>query len=310
MSVPVGTLGDMARLTTEMIEHASTFIWLTGRAVDQRRLVYFTGGGPGGVLAALGAHATGDGGYAYGLEPDIKGPEPQPLTAMTALQILDEVDALAHTAAPVVDWIADHAAPDGGAPALLPSIADYPRPPWIEAPQSIVSGLLPTARIVGLLLKHGLEHPWLPEAIDYCWNSIDALEATHPYEVHCVNVFLDHAPDRDRAAAASLRVGQMVRDQGLVLLDPEHPQGARPAPGYAEGEFHYAHQFASRPDSLATAWFTDEELRLSLDVLADSQLADGGWQINWRRWAPTTESDARPGVTLDAMHTLRAWDSA
>ncbi|GAB3651250.1 hypothetical protein [Glycomyces tarimensis] len=301
----------MSRLTPHMIDAAAEFIWLTGRVLDQRRLAHFTGLEPAaGILSALRAHAAGDGGYAFALEPDVKGPEAHPITVATALQILDEADALADHAAPIVDWLATVTAPDGGVPPLLPSIAEYPRPPFMAPPESLHGMLLPTARIVGLLRKHGVAHPWMEGAIAFCWSAIDALETTHPYEVHCVNVFLDHAPERERAEAASARLGRMVRDQQLVLLDPENPTGVRPAPGYAEGEFHYAHQFAPRPESLAAGWFTDEELARSLDVLAHSQLADGGWQINWRRWAPTTESDARPGVTLEAMGVLRAWDRA
>jgi len=293
-----------------MIERASSFIWLTGRVLDQHRMACFTGAAERwGVLAALDAYATDDGGYAYGLEPDIKGPMPQPLTVMTMLRLLDEVDALdVGHAGPACDWLGRQVAPDGGIPALLESIRDYPRPPWITAPQQPAGGLLPTARIVGLLVKHGVTAPWLDAATQFCWAAIDGLKTSHPYEVESAVAFLDHVADRSRAGEAAARLGELVRDQELVLLDPDHPERGHTAPGYAEEEFHYAYDFAASPDSLAARWFTETELAASLDHLAAAQQADGGWQISWRRWGPTTESEARPGVTVDKLRILRAWD--
>jgi len=305
------TVERMTRLTSPMRQRAATFIWLTGRVLDQRRLAHLTGeGDAAGVLAALDGYATADGGYAFGLEPDIRGPLPQPLTVMTALMLLDEIDALdAGRAEPMCRWLGGHVTPDGGIPALLDSIFAYPRPPWITPPERPTGELLPTARLVGLLLKHGVTAPWLDAAATFCWDAVESLQSSHPYEVESAVVFLDHAPDRDRAVKAAARLGELVRAQQLVLLDPAHPEQGRPAPGYADGEFHYAYDFAPSPDSLAARWFAEEELATSLDHLAAAQQDDGGWQINYRRWAPTTESEARPGVTLEKLRILGAWDA-
>jgi hypothetical protein len=294
-----------------ILQRAAAFVWLTGRVLDQRRLAYFTGQEDReGVLAALAGYVTGDGGYAYGLEPDIKGPLPQPLTAMTALRLLDEVDALDDgRAAPVCRWLGAHVAADGGIPALLPNVVEYPRPPWIVPPPQPTGQLLSTARIAGLLLKHGITAPWLDGAVAFCWDAMERLETSHPYEVESVVVFLDNAPDRDLAAKAAERLGELVRDQQLVLLDPANPAQIRPAPGYTEGEFHYAYDYARSPDSLAARWFTSDEMATGLDHLAATQQEDGGWRISWRRWAPTTESEARPGVTIECLRILRDWDA-
>nr|BFF25810.1 hypothetical protein GCM10025732_37750 [Glycomyces mayteni] len=65
----------------------------------------------------------------------MKGPDPQPLAAMTALGLLDEAGALdQETGAGVCDWLAGCTAPDGGVPDLLDTIAAYPHPPWVQAP--------------------------------------------------------------------------------------------------------------------------------------------------------------------------------
>jgi len=300
----------MTRLTVPAVRRAAEFIWLTGRVLDQRRMAHFTGGGEGAAVAAsLDAHAVGDGGYAFALEPDIRGPLAQPLTVMTALRVLDEADAVDATRVePMCRWLAGHVTDDGGLPALLSNIVDYPRPPWIVPPQRPTGQLLPTARIAGLLLAHGFAPPWLDGAVEFCWDALAALRATHPYEVESAVAFLDRVPDRDRATAAAAHLGELVHDQGLALLDPARPDRARPAPGYADGEFHYPHDFAPSPRSVAAAWFTAEQMSRSLDHLAAEQQQDGGWPITWRRWAPTTESEARPGRTIEALRILRAWE--
>jgi len=82
------------------------------------------------------------------------------------------------------------------------------------------------------------------------------------------------------------------------------------APGYAPGEHHFPHDYAPVPPSLARHWFDDTELNRSLDHLAALQRPDGGWPVRWAHWAPTTESEARPPVTLEALRILTAWDAA
>ncbi len=299
----------MTRLTDAMTAAAVRFVWLTGRVLDQRRLAYFTGDGDReGVLAALGAYRTSDGAYAFGLEPAIKGPEAQPLTAMTAMRVLDEVGADPARFGAVAAWLGGFQAPDGGLPALLASIGNDPRPPWIEPPTDLSGGLLPTGRVAGLMHKNAITAPWLDAATEFCWAAIDGLTATHPYEVESAVAFLDHAPDRDRAEAAARRLGGLARDQGLVMLEPAHPERYPTPPGYADDEFHYAYDFAPTPRSVAAQWFSADEMSVALDHLAAAQEDDGGWQISWRRWGPTTESEARPGMTIERLHTLRAWD--
>jgi hypothetical protein len=307
----------MPRITETMTERAAEFIWLTGTALDQRRLALLLGDGDrDAVLTALAAHRTADGGYAYALEPDVKGPAPQPLTAMAALEILDEADALDQaTAEPICDWLLDRTAPDGGVPDLLPSINTYPRPPWVEAPPQDRGGLLTTARSAGLLLEHGIEHPWVTGATAFCRKAISELETTHPYEAFSIVRFLDglsrtQPADRAWAETEAKRIGALVRDGGLVLLDPANPDGITTPPGYAESEFTHPCEFAADPQSLAAQWFTEEELAISLDHLAADQRDDGGWPIYYRRWNPAIEQQARPGFTLAALRTLRAWDQA
>lgn len=304
----------MGRITDTMTERAAEFIWLTGSTLDQRRLEHLLGEGDrDAVLTALAGHRTADGGYAYALEPDVKGPAPQPLAAMSALEVLDDTDALDQdTAGPVCDWLLRHTAPDGGVPDLLPSISRHPHPPWVEPPPQDRGGLLTTARSAGLLLAHGIDHPWLTGATAFCRNAIAELETTHPYEVFSIVRFLDglarDPADRAWAETQAERIGTLVRDAGLVLLDPANPDGIPTPPGYADEEYTHPCEFAADPHSLANRWFSAEEMAASLDHLAADQRDDGGWPIYYRRWNPAIEQQARPGFTLRALRTLKAWD--
>jgi hypothetical protein len=302
----------MPRITDTMIERSAEFVWRTGGVLDQHRFALLRGDGRReAALAALDAHRTADGGFAYALEPDVKGPDPQPLTAMTALEILDEIGALdQRTGAGVCDWLARCTAADGGVPDLLATIDAYPRPPWVQAPPQDRGGLLTTARAAGMLLKHRVAHPWVEGATAFCRDAVDRIEASHPYEVYSLVAFLDHCPDRAWAEAAAKRVGSLVRDAPLVLLDPANPEGIGPAPGYAEYEFSFACDFAAAPESIAAAWFTEAEMRIALDHLVSEQCEDGGWPIRYKRWNPAIEQQARPRATIAALRILRAWEGA
>ena len=119
--------------------------------------------------------------------------------------------------------------------------------------------------------------------------------------------FLDGAPDRPRAEAAADRLGRLVREQRLVVLDPVRRAEFPVAPGYAPGERHFPHDFARRPESLARGWFTDEEMRRSLDFLASRAAAGRRLADPPARWAPGSALEARPIVTLEALLTLRAY---
>jgi hypothetical protein len=301
----------MISLDDNMVDKAARFLWTSGRVLEQRRFAYLFGGESdrGGVLTALDAYRSPDGGYAFGLEPDVRGPAGQPIAVPAALRVLRETASLpGPEATRICDWLTAHTAPDGGVPAVLASLRPYPRPPWLPIPDRLAGDLLATGQIAGPLLAAGVEHPWLAAAGDFCRLAIEGLERTHPYEAEAAVAFLDGVPDRSWAARQARRLGELVREQRIVLLDPAHPEGARLAPGYAAGEYHLPHDYAPRPDSLARAWFTRTELERGLRHLAAGQQEDGGWPIHWAEWAPTTRVEARPGVTLAALLTLRAYD--
>ncbi|MGI5357845.1 hypothetical protein ACQI4E_21370 [Streptomyces sp. CA-252508] len=291
------------------LSRAEHFIWLTARVLEQRRFAHhFLGGGADPVEAALTAYLNEDGGYGHALEPDLRGPVSQPLHTAHALRVLDSIGRCGGLRVErVCRYLTAVSTHEGALPALHPSIRGYPVAPFVPVVDDPPSDLLATGPVVGLLHRNQVWHAWLFRATDFCWAAVDALDKTHPYEVQAAVAFLDGVPDRARAEAAADRLGRLVRDQRLVVLDPGEADGHPVPPGYAPGEHHFPHDYARVPHSLARRWFTDEEMSRSLDLLAAEQDEDGGWPIRWRRWAPGTALEWRPIVTVEALRTLRAY---
>ncbi|MGW3686671.1 hypothetical protein [Streptomyces sp. NPDC005125] len=298
----------MAGTGASPLNRAEQFIWLTARVLEQRRFAHhFLAGSADAVETALTAYLNEDGGYGHALEPDLRGPVSQPLHTAHALNVLDSIGRCSGLRVErICRFLTDVSTKEGALPALLPSQRGYPAAPFIQLIDDPPAELLATGPVVGLLHRNAVWHAWLFRATDFCWAAVDALEHSHPYEIEAAVAFLDGAPDRARAEAAADRLGRLVREQRLAVLDPEQRAEYPVAAGYAPGEQHFPYDYAHTRDSLARRWFTDEELECSLDHLASEQQADGGWPLNWRQWAPGTALEGRPLVTLKALLTLRA----
>ncbi|MFJ5225235.1 hypothetical protein [Streptomyces sp. NPDC088400] len=322
-------MAGIAAPSASPLARAEHFVWLTARVLEQRRFAYHFldggpavagpagGGGAGGrgggdrgedaVEAALTAYREEDGGYGHGLEPDLRGPVSQPLHTAHALRVLDSIGRCGGSRVErICRYLTAVSTPEGALPALHPSLRGYPYAPFLPVVDDPPGDLLATGPVVGLLHRNRVWHAWLFRATDFCWAAVDALEESHPYEVMAAVAFLDGVPDRTRAEAAADRLGRLVRERALVVLDPDRRTEYPVPPGYAPGEHHFPHDYARVPESLARRWFTDEELERSLDFLAGRQREDGGWPVTWREWAPGTALEGRPIVTLEALLTLRA----
>ena len=297
-------------LTEANLDAAQTFIWNNGRVIDRRRFDYlFNGGLSQPIVDALRAYQNADGGFGHALEPDGRGPDSQPLHGFIALQLMDEIDRVSDPmVAELLDYLVSVTAPDGGLPAVIPTEREYPHAPWWSLGDGTPGGsLLPTAGIVGLLLKNEVRHPWIEAAAAFCWNAIRSIEVTHPYEVEFALGFLDHALDRQAAERQAARLGELVREQRLVVLDPETATLDMTPPGYSPGEYHLPLNYAPRPTSLARSWFADKDIERNLDLCERAQLDDGGWMFTWGQWNPAAVFEWRGSVTIETLAMLRAY---
>ncbi|MGK5697788.1 hypothetical protein ACSNOJ_33705 [Streptomyces sp. URMC 128] len=291
------------------VARAERFVWLTARVLEQRLFAHhFRDGAADPVETALDAYRNEDGGYGHALEPDLRGPVSQPLHTARALRVLDAVGRCAgQRVEHMCRYLTSVSTADGALPAVHPSQRGYPTAPFVPVVDDPPSDLLATGPVVGLLHRNEVWHAWLFRATDFCWQTVESLEKSHPYEIEAAVAFLDSAPDRPRAEAAADRLGRLVREHRLAALDPDNPDAYPVSPGYAPGEHHFPHDYARTPSSLARAWFTDDEMARSLDHLAARQQEDGGWPLSWLRWAPAPALEARPAVTIEALLTLRAY---
>jgi len=294
------------------LRRAEHFVWLTARVLEQRLFAYhFLHGAADPVETALDAYRTDGFGYGHALEPELRGPAGHPLHTARALRVLDAIGRCdARRAERVGRYLTSVSTPDGALPAVLPDALPGTAASPGPAAEHPAGDLLATGPVVGLLHRNQVWHAWLFRATDFCWRRVEALDATRPGEVQAAVAFLDGVPDRPRARAAAERLGRLVRERRLAVLDPDLRASWPLAPGHAPGEHLFPHDFATTPHSVARAWFTDEEMDRSLDFLAGRQQEDGGWPVTRRPWAPGAEREARPMVTIEALCTLRAYGRA
>ena len=282
---------------------AAVFIAANARVIDRRRFQrMFDGGAAAPVRDAVAAYRNDDGGFGHGLEPDCRSPGSQPAAVEMALRVMDEADAWDDDLVlPACDWLAAVAPGEGGAafvesdPQTAGGLAGWPHAPWWVPEEGHPASLIATGMIAGTLHARGVSHAWLDRATQVMWARIGRLTEPSGYEMFGVLKFLQHVPDRDRARQAFGRVGPMIIDRNLAVLDPE-----------AAGEVHGPLDFAPEPGSLARGLFDDVTIKAHLDHLAQAQLEDGGWTFNWPAWSPAAERDWRGFLTVDALRVLRA----
>lgn len=281
-----------------MLAKARDFILRNARLLERRRFaVHFAGGDCADVLSALAAYRNRDGGFGAALEPDKRDPASQPVDVQFAFETLDAVNAFdAALVTGAADWLASVTTADGGVPFALLSVNDYPHAPWWQTEANPPANLNPTAAILGVLLKHRVEHGWIRPASAFCWGAIPKIDRTEFHELMPVLAFLNHAPDRARADKALREVLDRIAAPGGVELDPD-----------AAGYVHLPLEWAPSPDSPCRKLFADSQIDKHLKALAARQLDDGGWPISWDPISPAVELEWRGIRTLEALRTLKAY---
>jgi hypothetical protein len=275
------------------LEAARQFVESNARVLERHQLAVFLDEGPTEpVLAALRAYQNPDGGFGHALEPDVRCPGSQPSAALTALDVLSEMDAApVQMVTQVADWIASVAHPDGGVPTVLPSAEGHPRAPWMQP--SPEAGFL-TYALAAKLWRLGAKHLWLDKATDWCWREIDAIEEPAGYTVEFALQFLDAVPDPARAARSVERFRSAIRGDGTVAVS-----------GGVEGEHLKPLDMSPRPGAPSRALFNDEQIAADLDRIEREQLDDGGWDFHFLHFSAGQSVEWRGVVTLGAIRTLR-----
>jgi hypothetical protein len=275
---------------------ARTFIYRNGRVLDRRLFAAVFEGAPAdGVAEALRAYRNADGGFGHGLEPDKRVPSSNPLDTETAFEAMDTAG---HVDRDLVvgacDWLATVADDSGLVPLVFEDMLEYPHAEhWDQIP--LTAGVNPTAGLVALLWKWGIEHPWRAAATAGIWKTIDDKVSNEAHDIKETLRFLEHQPDRGRAEATLPRVVARFAESTLLQLEPKPGEyGVTPL------------QLAPWPDSAWRKLFTPEVIEAFLDQLQAAQQPDGGWPITWVPAGEGGVYEWRAWVTIDALRVLRA----
>ncbi|GGT31597.1 hypothetical protein ACFFV7_47985 [Nonomuraea spiralis] len=286
------------------LQAVAGFMATHARILDRRRFHLLLGEtGPAPVLDALDAYRNPDGGYGWGLEPDLRAPESQPGAALHAFEVLEEIaPETAPQAVALCDWLESVTLPDGGLPFALPlSLADGTAPWWAGA-ATTTSSLQITAISAAAALGVAAHdpavaaHPWLERATRYCLDAIEALEERpHAYVLSFAVRFLDAVHDTHPEAAGLLRrLAADIPDDGRV-----------PVEGGTEEERLHPLDFAPYPGRPARELFAPEVIAADLERLAGTQQDDGGWVVDYARISPAGALEWRGAATVRAVQILR-----
>jgi len=287
---------------------AAAFLAGHGRVLDRRRFDLLTGSGqPDAVVAAVDGYRNADGGYGWGLEPDLRSGTSQPGGALHALEAFaDLAPATTPRAVQVCDWLASVTLPDGGLPFALP-VPDPAAcaPFWVQADPT-TSSLQITAVVAATAFRVAAadpavgEHPWLQRATAYCLEAISALgDDVHAMELAFAVQFLDAA---GRAGAVAGQARELLGR--LAPLIPAH--GLLHVAGGAEDEFMRPLDFAPLPGGPARELFAPAVVEAELDRLAAGQQDDGGWTVDFDSYSPAATLEWRGHRTVDALVLLGA----
>ena len=297
----------MTAMTVDLTA-AGAFLAAHGRLLDRRRFDLLTGsGGADAVVAAVDGYRNPDGGYGWGLEPDLRSAGSQPGGALHALEAFaDLAPATTPRAAEVCDWLAAVSLPDGGLPFALP-VPDPAAcaPFWAQADPStsslqITGVVAATAYRVAAVDPAVAGHPWLARATAYCLGAARALDgSTNAMELAFAVQFLD-AAGRSGAGADEART-LLDRLRALIPAD-----GLLHVAGGAADEFMRPLDFAPFPGGPARELFAPSVVEAELDRLAAGQQPDGGWTVDFDSWSPAAALEWRGHATVQAVVLLRA----
>jgi hypothetical protein len=287
---------------------AADFLAGSARVLDRRRFdLLFGSGDPAAVLAAVDGYRNADGGYGWGLEPDLRSRTSQPGGALHAFEAFADLAPLTSArAVELCDWLEAVTLPDGGLPFALPVPDPAACAPFWASADHRTSSLQITAVVAAEAYRVAAAdpgvagHPWLARATDHCLRAIGDLGPDpHAMMLAFVAQFLDAAA-RFVPAAADLvdALRAHVPTDGLMHVA-----------GGAEDEFMRPLDFAPFPAGPARSLFAEGVVDAELERLAAGQRPDGGWAVDFGSFSPAATLEWRGHRTVHALIVLRANDA-
>ena len=288
------------------LDAARTFVAANARVLDRRRFAALIDpGAPGhrAIVDAVGAYRNDDGGYGWGLEPDLRTPESQPAGALHALEAFAGAGPeCSSQVGPLLDWLASVSFPSGALPFALP-IADGSAcaPFWVgadagEPSLQITAAVAAQAHYVARAVPEVRDHSWLVGATRYCLDAVAAIDREPiAYVLSFALQLLDAVADIEPSVPELLAgLARFVSDDGRI-----------PVAGGSVGEALHLLDYAWDPKGPVQARFPDEVVQRDLDRLEGAQRADGGWAVDFASFSPAAAMEWRGHATVRAISTLR-----
>lgn len=274
------------------------------RVLDRRRFEALTGGDAArhAITSGLDGYRNPDGGYGWGLEPDLRAPESQPGGALHALEALADAEARSPHGKALLDWLNAVTLPDGGLPFALPISDPAACAPFWAGANPAESSLQITAAVAAQ--AHRLarwdesvrDHPWLAAVTRYCFDEIRRIdEAPFAYVLSFALQLLDIASDTHQEARELL--------DHLARFVPRN--GALAVVGGAEGETLHLLDYAPEPGRPVRDLLDPEAVSDDLDRLERGQRRDGGWAVDFTSYSDAASLEWRGYVTVNAVSVLR-----
>ena len=288
-------MADIDRIQAFMTTHA--------RLLDRRRADLVLGGGdPDAAVSALSAYRNSDGGYGWAIEPDLRARASQPVGALHAFEVFEDIaPATSPLATELCDWLGAISLPGGALPFALPG-ADAPgtAPFWVHADPGEPS-LHITAAVAGIaqrVARHDpavAEHPWLARATGWCLDEVaGGGDPGHALVLRYVLQLLDALHDSEPRAVEQLaRLGALLPESGTL-----------PVPGGAADEAIRPLDFAPEPGRPLREMLDARAIERDLDRLEAEQDEDGGWRVDWVERSPAAGLEWRGWATVRAVRIL------
>ncbi|GAA5196421.1 hypothetical protein GCM10023322_65320 [Rugosimonospora acidiphila] len=288
------------------LESAASFMAGHARILDRHRFAALAAdrGDSAEILSALDAYRNPDGGYGWGLEPDLRSAGSQPGAALHAFEAWAEVPAVPSPhSLELCDWLASITLPDGGLPFALPIADPAGCSPWWVAADPSVSSFQITAAVLANAHKVAKNdpavagHAWLRRATAYCLDAAASMTGTpSAYELcfglKAVDAIVDTRPDalpalqrlaRHLPASATMRVEGGTAEEALHPLD-----------------------FSPEPHRPIRDLIAPDVIEADLNRLAGLQQPDGGWPVDFASASPAAALEWRGHMTVGAVALLRA----
>jgi len=284
---------------------AAAFMAGSARVLDRRRFdLLFGDGDVASLLAAVEGYRNPGGGYGWGLEPDLRSRTSQPGGALHAFEVFADIaPATSGRAAELCDWLDGVTLADGGLPFALAVPDPAGCAPFWASADPRTSSLQITAIVAAAAHRVAASdpavaaHPWLARATDYCLSAVRSLEPEpHAMMLAFVTQLLD------AAAALAPPAADLVD-----VIRPHVPgDGLLHVTGGAEDEYMRPLDFAPMPAGPARALFSEAVVQADLHRLADDQLPDGGWAVDFDSYSPAAALEWRGNRTVQVLTLLRA----